>query len=524
MNLHQLEVPAEPLTPSSRGFSINAALASVWRWSKLQSRPRAWYGCTLFVCCVLIQTALYLPMLLSFGGYAFRDGGSGLAADDLIHHGLLPAIDFGYYHGLLPLMLGRLWFSILGTTPYTYLALRLVVILLSSIAMFYLFQAVRAPRIIYVMFCTAIPFTFFYRPSLNHDLAALFLTLSLLLLVHQRVGGAVSAALASGFCHPSLGYVMLGVAGVVAGWPARRNSPAALLRIAFRLIGAAAATLAIYAAACFAFFGSIEPLLRTIFPTVGKNMRSHYGWSFLKGGLTFVSPPGSNWKYLVGSNAGPYVLFNVALGAIALIALVQVLRKRLPEHNAFLTLLFSAVVTHTIYVVFAFGVPETWAYDAYLLVLGLAGAPFARTRHISALILTGALLLGSYSPLAAVHGLYPQPRRGGLWIDARLETNLANILERHPQGKPYVWSTAGALSKIDPRIQSPVRWFVVPGTNPPVELARLKQELLANSLIFLEGPADSPNYLFQNSDFEDVAARFRQVDSIGDFTVCVRQP
>ena len=520
---HPPEIQAEQTTVS-RGFSINAAFASIWRWSKLQTPPRTLYWCSLYTCLVLIQSALYLPLFLSFFGYAFRDGGSGLAADDLIRRGLLPAVDFGYYHGLLPLMLARPWFAVFGTTPQAYVGFRFVVTILSSILMFYLFRAVRAPRIMHVMFCAAIPFIFFYRPSINHDLAALGITLSLLLLVSGRYAGAVSAALASAFCHPSLGYVMLLVIGVTVGWPALRTSPLALLRIASRLIGAAIATLAVFAAACLAFFGSVAPLLRTLFPTVGKGMRSHYGWSFLKGGLTFIHPPGSNWKYLIGSNAGPYVLFNVALAAVALVALAQLIRKRSEGHNALLTLFFASLVIHAVYVIFVYGVPETWAYDTYLLVLGVAAVPFSRVRHLAGLVLTGALLIGSFSALSASSRQYRQPRRGGLWIDARLEASLANILQRQPQGTPYVWSMAGALSMIDDRIQSPARWFVVPGGSPPAELARLKGELLGKSLIFLEGSPDSPNYLFQNPDFDDVAARFHQVGSIDDFTVCARQP
>jgi hypothetical protein len=369
-----------------------------------------------------------------------------------------------------------------------------------------------------------IPFIFFYRPSTNHDLAALGLILSLLLLVQRRFARAVCAALASAFCHPSPGYVMLLLIGMIAGWSAFRSSPKALLRIAYRLIVAGIATLAVYAAACLAFFRSAGPFLRTIFPSVGKNMRSHYGWSFLKGGLTFIHPPGSNWKYVVGTNAASYVIFNLILAAVALVVLAQLLRKRPHQDNTILTLFFCCLAIHAIYVIFVFGVPETWTYDAYLLVLGIAAVPFTRTRQFAALILTGALLVGSYSALSASRRLCQQPRRGRLWIDARLDANLANMLQRQSQGKPYLWSISGALSMVDDRFRSPARWFAVWGTNLPAELARLKQELLANRLIFLEGPPDDPNYLFQNPDFDDVAGRFHQEDTIGDFIVCARLP
>lgn len=515
------QVETSPIATSNSGLG---RVVSIWRWSKLQTAPAAHLWCSLYVFVILILTAVYLPELLSFSSFAFMDSGSGLAADDLVRRGLRPAVDFGYYHGLLPLMLGRIWFSAFGQTPYAYLALRVLLAIVSSIAVFYLFRTISAPRIIYVMFCVAIPFTFFYLPSLNHDWAAFGVMLSLLLVAGRRFAGGASAALVSGFCHPSLGYLMFVAAGLAALLSCSGTITRRLARTAYSLGVSAGITLLIYLVACQAFFGSPVPFLKTLLPLGGSGVRAHYHWSFLNGGLAFIHPAGSNWKYLAGTSAGPYVLFNLILLAAFLATVAQLLRKWPVERGPILFVFICCVAIHVIYVVFVFGVPETWSYDAYLLVLGAAALPFARARHSLAVLMTAALLVSCYGSLSASRKLYSRTREAGLWIDERLAADLQEILHRQVTGKPYVWSMAGALALIDNRFQSPARWFVVPGTTPPAELARLKTELFANKVIFLRGLSDDPNYLFQDADFADVKTRFREGERIGGFAMCLRRP
>jgi hypothetical protein len=514
-----------PLTDASvvqiRWGKPHLALASIWNWSKLQTPPSLAVWFPLYVFCFIVQGVLCLPVILSFRTFAFLDPGSGLVADRLVVRGFAPAIDFGYYHGLLPLMLDRLWFTIFGTGPQAYIAFRAVIAILSLIVFFLLFRCVQAPRIIYVMSCAAIPFVFFYRPSLNHDLAALGIAASLLLLLKQRYGAAGAAALLSAFCHPSLGYVMfaaVAITGAVAAW----GSFPRLLRTALSMAIWSVGVLLVYFAASTLFFQSARPFLKTLLPLGGSAVRQHYHWSFLDGGLTFIHPAGSNWKYLVGSTAGSYLLFNLILIVTAIALFCFWRRYRLM--TGAVVLFGCCFAIHAIYVLFVYGVPPTWAYDAYLLVLGLAAVPFARARHWLGVAMTAALLIGGYSTWSASRQLYPQARVGGLWIEEPLAADLAAIQQRQPEGKPYVWSMAGALSAIDAQVQSPQRWFVVPGANPPAELARLKSELLAKPVLFLYGAGGDPDYLFENPDFSHVRARFQEAERIGAFTVCVRRP
>ena len=74
-------------------------------------------------CCsaieVLAVSAFQAPFL-RFDRFAIFDSGGELAIQDLIRRGGKPAVDFGYLYGLLPLLLGRLWYGLAGLTPGAY--------------------------------------------------------------------------------------------------------------------------------------------------------------------------------------------------------------------------------------------------------------------------------------------------------------------------------------------------------------------------------------------------------------------
>lgn len=62
---------------------------------------------------LLIVAALRLIPIPSFT-FAFNDGGANLTVQYLMSRGLVPSVDFGYHYGLLPLLMGKLWFWLFG--------------------------------------------------------------------------------------------------------------------------------------------------------------------------------------------------------------------------------------------------------------------------------------------------------------------------------------------------------------------------------------------------------------------------
>src|SRR5271169_6573921 len=63
-----------------------------------------------------------LPESMRFDRFAFCDQGANLTLQFLIGQGLHPSLDFGYHYGLLPALIGRIWFGCFGATPWAYQA------------------------------------------------------------------------------------------------------------------------------------------------------------------------------------------------------------------------------------------------------------------------------------------------------------------------------------------------------------------------------------------------------------------
>src|SRR5690606_26377084 len=56
----------------------------------------------------------------TFIRFVAMDSGGELAIQDMIRRGLRPGVDFGYPYGLLPMLLGRIWYGIAGLSPGAY--------------------------------------------------------------------------------------------------------------------------------------------------------------------------------------------------------------------------------------------------------------------------------------------------------------------------------------------------------------------------------------------------------------------
>src|SRR5262245_9217042 len=46
--------------------------------------------------------------------FLYNDSGAELTVPKLLARGLRPTVDFGYIYGLLPLLVGKLWYGIFG--------------------------------------------------------------------------------------------------------------------------------------------------------------------------------------------------------------------------------------------------------------------------------------------------------------------------------------------------------------------------------------------------------------------------
>lgn len=156
---------------------------------------------------VLIVAFLLIPHDLGFFMFAFGDRGSWLVVQYLTAHGLRPTIDFGYPYGLLPLIVGRIWFGIFGLTPAAFKLAMVAGGIAMAGGMARFASAMRLSRIGQALVVIALPVAIQSSlPSLAHMLEAVLLCLALG--EHSRGNRGVALALVTAACFakPALGY------------------------------------------------------------------------------------------------------------------------------------------------------------------------------------------------------------------------------------------------------------------------------------------------------------------------------
>src|SRR4051794_23615370 len=71
---------------------------------------------------VLLGLVVQLPRVADFEKYGFYDEGAWLHLDALVSRGAVPGKDVGYSYGMVPLIMSRAWFAMLGRSPWAFIA------------------------------------------------------------------------------------------------------------------------------------------------------------------------------------------------------------------------------------------------------------------------------------------------------------------------------------------------------------------------------------------------------------------
>ena len=156
----------------------------------------------------LALALLQLPLSLGFLEFATADQGANLTTQSLLDRGLVPTVDFGYQYGLLPLLIGRSWFALLGRTPQAYAAAMLIVDLLIAWGLARCAAALRAgPAGIALIVCTMIGTTLGSYINLAHACEATLICHALADHAGGRRSRALALLTACLFIKPVMAYV-----------------------------------------------------------------------------------------------------------------------------------------------------------------------------------------------------------------------------------------------------------------------------------------------------------------------------
>jgi hypothetical protein len=460
---------------------------------------------------------------LQFDNFAFFDTGANLTVQSLISHGYRPTIDFVYHYGLLPLLFGRIWFSIFGLTPFACVAAMalLDILIIWGFVRFMANIKMNLAGILMILLTgpLTIPSSFL---NLTHGIEPVFL---LHALAYQAGGNrrrALALAAACLFIKPSMAYFFgLVLVGFMV-FDYLRDSSQQLQVIVADIYPAALIIVAVVVI-LVGYFGP-APVIGSMIPSEGLAMYHAQGFGFFNGaGRSFLAPSGAPWLYYFANIAGPWMVYTIVLVVASLTVLCRALvyvttdrTDRTPE------IIISCAVLHLSFIFFFFGNQLSWLYYFYIPVLGLATAArlgigweiliaclaFALpvTKVDKGIIQHFAFARGensanagsSSASLPAIPALPVEPsftyqlwfttfrsaETAGLWVAPDERTEWIRVLAITRGHRTAILEYYGCADLLFPQFSSPVTLFLVPGT-PAKDISRKISQLQTSSMIVM---------------------------------------
>ena len=451
---------------------------SVAEW--LTARPLLIF--IVFAIEILTIDFLKLPDIMAFAHYGFCDSGANLTLQYLVSHGLRPTIDFGYNYGLLPILIGRIWFTLIGLTPIAYQALMIACDLVIALAIARIGAILRFSATSLAL--TAITLGFAVQatyPSLAQAIEAALLSCAL---AEQSAGKhrrALVFASAAAFTKPSMGYVY---SVVLIALACRNLRGERVVTRALRVIAPAAVTSIVIATILAASYGPAA-MIRTVLPLGGAEAYRalHYGF-FNGAGREFWNPQGVPWlSHLVNISgfwiAGTFFLICSGIAAILYLASHGDDAQLEVRRNEIIA---TCAILHVAFIALFFGNQYSWIYYAYFLTVGVATA--AGASAIQRRVTIGLCVMGA---MAWIHVIrlerlcWDTTERGavtaGLWASSDEREEWQRVLDTVHSQRAVILDTKGAIELIVPGFERPVSLYLDPGWMVPADIQRKVEQL-----------------------------------------------
>jgi hypothetical protein len=468
---------------------------------------------------------LRLAGTLQFNRFAFFDTGSNLTEVYLVSHGYRPTIDFIYHYGLLPILLGQIWFRIWGLTPIA------CVIATPLIDIFIVWGLVRFAAnlrmnwsgvlLVLLTGSLTIPWTFL---NFAHGIEPVFLIHALA----DQGGGsrrrALALATAALFTKPSmaffLGLILLGFMVIECLHDCARP----LRAFMYQIYPAALVGIAI-ASVLAASFG-LAAVARSMIPTQGFLMYRAQAFGFFNGaGRSFIAPQKAPSIYYFVSIVGPWIVYTIVL----VVALLIVMRRAMAglrsgdRDDRTSEMILSCAILHLSFIFFFFGSEFSWIYYFYVPVLGLTAAARLGIRwevlvaclafavpitKIDKLIIehlascSARTSREAESDSADVHPIpalltesgftyqfwyttSPSPQTAGLWATSGERDEWIKVLATIRGHRAAMLEYEGCADLLFPEFSPPVTLFLVPGGVTREAMSRKLSQLRASSRIVM---------------------------------------
>jgi len=450
-----------------------------------------------------------LPVSYDFANFVFFDPGVSLRTDQLIAQGYVPTIDFGYPYGLLPLMIGRAFFALVGRTPAGYL---LFMFLAEAAIVWGMWRlAARWNWLTICFLIAALPHAIIpVYVHLTHPLEAALIIHAIADIAVGKRNRALALATACLFIKPVMAY---GLGLVLLVWMILRSVRRKKEWISFFLsLRPAVLTGIVCILTTSAYFG-VAPLISTLLPLTGAKSYQALDFGLFGNGRTFWWPDlgsaAQYAKYYLLTPAGFWVLSTLLLAVFGIRSLFRVFRCSTAKHET----MVAIAACHFFFLFVFFGWPGSWTYYSFLLVVGIGFALTLYRMH-PALILTLILvaLMGHTQTYKIAVNAWQwaqrSPETAGLWAHADQHKEWMQV--RAIAGtREIFYLNNGCPEILFPNLRGPISFFLSPDSQTPKEFDHIRQQLEQAEVVvtFNQGPIlDAwywPEFAKQRAEFVD---------------------
>jgi hypothetical protein len=358
----------------------------------------------------------------SFDFWAFSDIGANLTVQNLLKQGFRPAVDFGYHYGLLPLLVGRFWFTVFGSTPVACSLFMTSGTLLVCFALARFAARLRLGLPSLTLLFLALPLATETGPNLAHVLEAVLISNALADQAAEKHERSLALAGAAAFAKPSMAYLYGGLLVLMIAWHLRISRELSV-RALWRAAQPAIVTVLVIGGLLVSVYGA-EPLLKTLLPVEGVRAYKALNYGFLKEGGNLWHPPGARLGYYAGTVAGFWLAATLWLIGCGVMAVSRLWREstdrvRKPADE----MIACCALLHTSFIIFFFGSAFSWIYYCYVLVMGVAAtATFGGTSKYLVFILAVMSAVGQKASFVGNYRLRstgePNQETAHLWVTA----------------------------------------------------------------------------------------------------------
>jgi hypothetical protein len=443
-----------------------------------------------------------LPESMRFDRFAFCDQGANLTLQYLVANGLRPALDFGYHYGLLPALLGKLWFAIFGATPWTYQFAMVVFDVLLAWAFAKILAQLKIGGVGLALAIITVGYAF-QASYINfaHGLESVLLCHALAEQARGSRTNALALASAAVFAKPSMGYVY-GLLLIILMLRDLARDDFSLRRLMLALTPAAIvfASLAVVLSRVY----GPSTLLRTAIPIEGATAYHSLNFGLMASGRGLWDPNGLPWLYYFIDVAGFWIIATVVLFAFAILQLTNTDRQEVASRRT--EVIVTCALMHLAFLALFFGNQWSWIYYSYVLIIGAAMAietgP-ARRRFGVALC---ALALLSWTDIAFwTHRWWvttaPDAATAGLWAPDDERGEWVRVLSMTQGRKIVMLDSMGATELLFRGFGEPVSLYLTGGLMSRDDVRRKIEQLSSAQIVVVpitisacSGVPDAPEF------------------------------